>query len=214
MNTITCTIEGTTALLQNRYKMAISPATGSVKKTARTGEPDWFSEWKDKLYLDQDGCISMPARPIEKSMERAAVQFKITGKRGKTYKELVGSMVFVSPSIIPFDGGIVPPQTTEAQALFESGLVYESNGDPMWRPRSGLFYIDLEPVVIQRARVVRSRPALAAGWRLSFDIVVRTDQLQLPTLQQILEYAGQNVGIGDFRPRFGQFRIVSFDEKK
>lgn len=60
MLTVQCTIEGTAALLQNRYKMAISPSTGGVRKNARTGEPDWFSEWKDKLYLDHDGYITVP----------------------------------------------------------------------------------------------------------------------------------------------------------
>ena len=92
---------------------------------------------------------------------------------------------------------------TQLEVSLTQGLVYESNGDPTWKPKSGLFYIDLEAVVVMRARVVRSRPALAAGWRLSFGITARMDQLPLPTLQQILEYAGQNVGIGDFRPRLG-----------
>ena len=100
MLNVQCSIEGTSAFLMNRYKMAISTETGGVKKNARTGEPDWFSEWKDKMYLDQDGRIAVPGRLIEKSMEKSAVQFKVSGKRGKTYKEIVGAMVFTSPSII------------------------------------------------------------------------------------------------------------------
>lgn len=212
MLNVQCTIEGTSGFLMNCYKMAISTETGGVKKKARTGEPDWFSEWKDKMYLDKDGCIALPGRLIEKSMEKAAVQFKVSGKRGKTYKEVLGAMVFASPSIITVKGGIKPPLDAKSQELFDQGLVFESNGDPTKKPKNGLFYIDLEPVVVQRGRVVRSRPALAAGWRLGFGITARTDQLAFPTLQQILEYAGQNVGIGDFRPRFGQFRIVSFEE--
>ncbi len=52
MLNVQCTIEGTSGFLMNRYKMAISTETGGVKKNARTGEPDWFSEWKEK-------CISI-----------------------------------------------------------------------------------------------------------------------------------------------------------
>ncbi len=164
------------------------------------------------MYLDQDACLAIPGRLIEKSMEKAAVQFKVSGKRGKTYKEIVGAMVFTSPSIITVAGNIRPPLEAKSQELFDQGLVYEFNGDPTWLPKNGLFYIDLEPVVVQRARwSVRVLHWLLV-WRLSFGITARTDQLPLPTLQQILEYAGQNVGIGDFRPRFGQFRIVSFEE--
>jgi hypothetical protein len=143
MLNVQCRIEGTSAFLMNRYKMAISTETGGVKKNARTGEPDWFSEWKDKMYLDQDGCIAIPGRLIEKSMEKAAVQFKVSGKRGKTYKEIVGAMVFTSPSIITVAGNIRPPLEAKSQELFDQGLVYESNGDPTWKPKSGLFYIDL-----------------------------------------------------------------------
>jgi len=73
-------------------------------------------------------------------------------------------------------------------------------------------YLDLRPVVISRARVVRIRPTFKAGWELEFVIEVIDDQIPIEMVQDILTLAGKTVGIGDFRPKFGRFRVVTFEE--
>lgn len=73
------------------------------------------------------------------------------------------------------------------------------------------YTIDLRPVVIQRARVVRARPRFDV-WELVFDVLILDDEnISAPTIKDILEKAG-TLGIGDYRPRFGRFQVVSFDE--
>lgn len=70
------------------------------------------------------------------------------------------------------------------------------------------WHVDTRSVVIQRSRVNRRRPCFAK-WGLEFQISIRdADAIQPETLHEILEYAGHYVGIGDYRPKFGQFEVT------
>ena len=72
-------------------------------------------------------------------------------------------------------------------------------------------YLDIRPAVVQRARIVRVRPAFSPGWLLDFQIEVIDDQINSTLLQDVLVLAGKTVGIGDFRPKFGRFSVVKFE---
>lgn len=71
--------------------------------------------------------------------------------------------------------------------------------------------VDRRPVVIQRARIIRERPRFDK-WELSFEVDVIDEQLPVEVVRKILEYAGNYVGIGDYRPRFGRFMVTEFKE--
>jgi len=73
--------------------------------------------------------------------------------------------------------------------------------------------IDKQNVVIQRSRIVRARPRLD-NWELSFTINIIDERLTPSIAKQILEEAGQSRGIGDFRPRFGRFKVKKFEVVK
>jgi hypothetical protein len=78
------------------------------------------------------------------------------------------------------------------------------------------WHVDSRSVVIQRQRVMRRRPCFAK-WGLEFQINIRDPGAMPPTtLHEILEYGGRYVGIGDYRPKFGQFEVVKWEvvEKK
>lgn len=74
--------------------------------------------------------------------------------------------------------------------------------------------VDRRPVVVMRARIVRSRPMLSK-WALNFSIEYDEDEITKGTLKEILDYAGRRVGIGDFRPEkggpFGRFITTKFE---
>jgi len=72
-------------------------------------------------------------------------------------------------------------------------------------------YLDMRPVVIQRARVVRLRPCFKSGWKLEFTINVIDDELPSGILQDVLVLAGKTVGVGDYRPKFGRFSVMHFE---
>jgi len=43
---------------------------------------------------------------------------------------------------------------------------------------------------------------------------VLDDQISVDTVQEVLALAGKTVGIGDYRPRFGRFRVSQFEVVK
>lgn len=73
-------------------------------------------------------------------------------------------------------------------------------------------YLDQRRVTVQRQGVTRVRPAFLAGWRATVDLMVVTPEYIPPAdLLATLTAGGRLVGVGDFRPTFGRFQIVSFD---
>jgi hypothetical protein len=73
-------------------------------------------------------------------------------------------------------------------------------------------YLDKRRVTIQRNGINRVRPAMRAGWRATFDLLVMLPEyVDQNTLRETIESAGRLIGIGDFRPTFGRFGIVKFE---
>jgi hypothetical protein len=155
----------------------------------KTGETDYTQEWKGYLYVNGEGQVYQPATHFDGALIKAAAGYKIQGARGKTYKDLFKGNVFCSPDEILH--GVMAPKTLDP------------DGDKR-------LYLDVRPVVVQRARVVRIRPAFKPGWRLSFEITILDDQVPANVVNEVLIMAGRTVGIGDFRPRFGRFMVTGF----
>jgi hypothetical protein len=193
MYTIDVKIKGTAPLLQHRFPM---PSLAAMSKGGikHTGAIDYTKEWKQYFYANSAGEIYQPASHIEGAMIRAAVNFKIQGKRGKTYKDLFRATVFVTPDEIPHNGFTVPDEL-------------DTDAD---KP----LYLDMRPVVVQRSRVVRIRPAFKTGWKLEFTIEILDDQVAPELVQDVLALAGKTVGIGDHRPRFGRFTVTRFEVRQ
>jgi hypothetical protein len=73
-------------------------------------------------------------------------------------------------------------------------------------------FLDMRRVTIQRQGVTRVRPAMKAGWRAKFQLLINTPEyLDRLALRETLEVAGRLIGIGDFRPTFGRFGVVRFE---
>jgi hypothetical protein len=95
--------------------------------------------------------------------------------------------------------------------LMKSGIIVEPDAIPLHKKTWD--EIDKRPVVINRARVIRYRP-MFNEWELTFRITVLDESIALPLLKEILDYAGNRVGIGDYRPKFGRFIVTKFEELK
>ncbi len=190
MYTVSTIIEGVSPLLQHRFPM---PDLDNLSKGAKksTGSIDYTQEWKEYFYADSEERIFQPASHLEGALIKAAVNFKIQGKRGKTYKDLFKAAVFVEPDRIYHNGFTVPDE-----------LDGDADKD---------IYLDVRPVVVNRARVVRLRPAFKPGWKLEFELLCNDDEIHHNLLQDVLDHAGKTVGIGDYRPRFGRFNVTKFE---
>lgn len=192
MYTVSVQVEGISPLLQHKYPL---PDFENLSKGGKqkTGEVNYSEEWRQYLYANADGEVYQPALHFDGAMVKAAAGYKIQGARGKTYKDLFKGNVFCSPDEILH--GIKTPNTLDADA-----------DKPL--------YLDVRPVVVQRARVVRIRPAFKPGWKLDFEITVLDDQVPANVVNEVLSLAGRTVGIGDFRPRFGRFMVTRFEVQK
>ncbi len=192
MYTVNCSVEGISPLMQHRFPL---PDFASLSKGGKiaTGEKDYSQEWREYLYATPEGEIYQPATHFDGCLVKASAGYKIQGARGKTYAQLFKGNVFVSPDAILH--GIKVPESLD------------TDGD---KP----LYLDIRPVVIQRARVVRVRPTFKPGWKLDFEITVLDDQIPHNVLNEVLSLAGRTVGVGDFRPRFGRFMVTKFEVSK
>ena len=97
-----------------------------------------------------------------------------------------------------------------AMDLYKAGVVplsiLASTGKKDWD------YEDTRRVVVQRAGINRTRPAIKAGWKAEFEFLILTPEYIAPMdLHGVLMQAGVLVGIADFRPTFGRFGITSFE---
>ena len=68
------------------------------------------------------------------------------------------------------------------------------------------------PAVVGQSKVMRTRPRFD-DWSLTFTLMFELEYMQRDQLIEIVQIAGRRVGIGDFRPRFGRFDLVSIDGK-
>jgi hypothetical protein len=73
-------------------------------------------------------------------------------------------------------------------------------------------YLDKRRVVVQRAGINRTRPAIRAGWKATFDILVLLPEYcDRATLRETIESAGRLIGFAEMRPTYGRFGIVKFE---
>lgn len=93
--------------------------------------------------------------------------------------------------------------------LFKAGVVAMTELAPLGVKEWD--YIDRRRVVVQRSAVTRERPAMRAGWTATIRLqVLIPEYIGLDALSDVLTNAGRLVGVGDFRPTFGRFRVDGF----
>lgn len=167
-------VRGVCAMLQHRR--SIEDEKNKVKKTS--GEKDYSKEWKKAVYKDSRGCY-IPADHIQAALVKSGVDFKVTGKRGKTFKNLINAALVVTP-------------------------------DKLYLGKKKPDFIDEHFVNVSRNQILRSRPGFNQGWQTEFTLLLLDEQLPKGVVKEILVNAGKFVGIGDWRPRYGRFEVMSF----
>lgn len=97
-----------------------------------------------------------------------------------------------------------------AMDLFKAGVVTLTNLSSLGVRDSD--YLDTRRVMVQRAGINRTRPAMRVGWKAGFELQILTPEYIDPHfLQDVIQMAGRLVGIGDFRPTFGRFNVTDFE---
>lgn len=167
-----------------------SQAVGMEKSTGKKKGGEALlgdeNEWKKTIYFKKDIGVYLPAMAIEACLVNASKQFKITGRQTAT--KYVKSGIFCTDEYLQF-------------------LV---DGKPIMSLDDPRIIIDKRTVKnpSTKGRNVRYR-AKFDKWESNFRIIVNSDDyLSKDILEEILGYAGNFVGVGDYRPRFGRFKLV------
>jgi len=151
--------------------------------TKRKRQPDLEKQAEAAVYRDAAGRIVVPSLNLLSALRAAASDFRVKGRGKKTFKNYIFAGVHIEPPEIP--------------------LEFEPHGDKPWA-------VDVRPVVINRARVPAARPRFDK-WALEFTIHIVDPIIDGDALRAILESAGRYIGLCDFRPLFGLFKVVQFE---
>lgn len=181
------TLTGTTELLMHNARLAnpLDPATKALKgvtskriKTDEDHEEMARLEHAGGLYCDPEVGPYIPGANFERCLLDAA---KIT-KSGQKVKQ----GVFITTTINP--------------------LAYNGPRDPagLWADQN---FRHIASVKVTTSRVMRTRP-MFRQWKVDALGILDGAVLSLPDLRSIAVTAGQRVGLGDYRPRFGRFEAT------
>ena len=188
MKTVNVEIRGTTPLLIHRFGEEAEQGGATRKIMVQKRDPR--EEATKAAYIAKDGTYYFSAFSIPNSMGSAGANHKMKGSR-KTLRFVVPSAVRVTSDTITILNGAGPAKS---------------------------FEVDSRPVTIPatKGRIMRHRPRFDQ-WGAKFDLLINDDQLSLDSAHQLLNEAGQSVGIGDFRPEkrgpFGTFLVTEWREQ-
>lgn len=170
--------------------------------------------------LMHNGLLADPINEITKLMKQ------VSGKRDKTEADFAELSrlewyggLYIQDGSICLPGEMVEAMMLEASKKKKKGVqakaglmvpdsaVLEYPGpkdiDDMWK--SGQF-IHKIGVRIQRNKVIRTRP-IFKEWAANLKIHYLPSLLNKSDVEGFIEVAGQIVGLGDWRPKFGRFEV-------
>ena len=162
----------------------------NAKKKNRTDEDfDRLErlEWEGGLWL-HEGAPCLPPDSIHACVIEGA-------RKTKSGKKATAGVWCDEPARLVFEGP-QPKQGTETTIpLRELDKLYAE-------PR----FVDSRGCKVQRARIMRTRPIFRT-WSATIELTYDPKQVDEGDLREWVTTAGAEVGMGDYRPRFGRFVV-------
>jgi len=177
----------------NGQGLLMHSAQGMVAQTAKKNPAKNYVPEEDAeavAYRNKDGKLYIPSRCMKSCMLNAASWYKF-GKNSA--KQIIAGGTRIEES--------------EILLLDEKGKTIEK------------YELDIRPVVVQRARIMRARPRIDK-WTAKFTLIYNENMLgtALDTIREIIEESGQRIGLLDNRPQKygenGTFVVTKFLPKK
>jgi len=187
MSEIKFRVEGVAPLLMHNGQLAnplnstvksMKALTGQRKKTDETHLELSRLEFYGGLYLSKKGEVQIPSEVIESTLIEGAKKSKL----GKAFKS----------AIAIYD-----------DAILDYGK--KLTVDQMWELPDE--YVDVRPVKVGTSRIMRTRPIFRT-WALEFIVSYNADLINPEQIQLAVDDAGMQVGLCDYRPKFGRFQVV------
>lgn len=169
----------------NKWTKAIASLTArGTKKTDATIMEIGRLEWFGGLYTNEDNRIIMPDFVIEAAIVSGAKRSRL----GTAFK----SAIFVTQ-----------------HAELDLGRRYKSLED-LYEDETTR---DRRLVGVNSNRVPRTRP-IFRNWQADWNVQYDSDQVNFANLLKSVQDAGAYCGVGDYRPRYGRFEVVSHNTLK
>lgn len=186
------TIEGTVPIVMhngqtadplNPYSKKLKQVSSKRKKVDDDYEKMADLEWEAALYLDKDKRVILNDYVVESCIVGGAKKSK-SGQQAKTALFVNGDAEFlVNGKTVTLD---------------------EIKGKPEYRLSV--------PVKVGMARIVRTRPKFDK-WSSKFTLQVMDNVANESEVKDWLRDAGMLVGLCDWRPKFGRFKVAEFKAK-
>jgi hypothetical protein len=177
------TVIGTDDLLFHAWNAEAIQEKASSPKGSAAKKTDAVETY---VYRDEDNYICLPSEYLRMAIVNAA-----------RYKQ--------------------DPRSPRKSAieLFKAGVVSLTNLTPITTATGKLAeqwdFIDRQRAMVQRNAFTRHRPAFHKGWSATAKFLVTTPEYISPELlHELASMAGRLVGLGDFRPSHGRFRVTQF----
>lgn len=181
-------IRGTAPLLMHNSRLSdpLNPTSKAIKKiTSKRTKTDEDHETiarlehAGSLYLDPDAGPYLPGQNIERCLVDAA---RISKQGVKVQRG-----VFIETDVNPL-GGYGGPR----------------DADGLWKDEN---YRHVASVKVGTSRTMRCRP-MFTNWAVEADGILDPAVIDLTDLTAIAVTAGQMIGLGDWRPRYGRFEAT------
>jgi hypothetical protein len=166
----------------NPFSKGIKAIKQNRRRTEVDEEVAAQLEWQGSLYFDPQIGPFVPGVNLEAMLKESAKRWR----KGKDIER--GVFVPEEKVQLGYDG----PRDLDKLKL-----------DPRFR--------DVRPARMPStgARVIRVRPKFPEPWTLAFTVSFEETLIEAATLREIMERAGREIGLGDWRPRYGIFEVTS-----
>ena len=193
--TLRVTIEGVSGILFHRWDCDAVEEKSKAKKGSATKKTDNVESY---LYRVEQGnpksAIAVPGEYLRQALIGASKNFRDPSSKGNA--SLMGKA--------------------------KASLIMATELSPLYRIDDGgkrievVDYVeDRRRVTIQKAAITRVRPMVPEGWRADFLVTsLLPEYIDANLIAELAGMAGKFVGLADFRPTFGRFRVVSCDVER
>lgn len=182
---IHATIEGSTDLLFHGWNCEAVEEKGKAKKGSEAKKSDNLESY---VRRNEEGIICLPSEYVRMSIIAAAKFRQDPRSPRKCAMDLYKAAIVCLEPLCPF-----------YNAAKELPKIWD--------------YEDRRRVQVQRNGITRVRPAFRAGWSVAVDLMcILPEYIGSGEIHDVLAMAGRVVGVGDFRPTYGRFRVAKFEE--
>ena len=176
-------LQGTQDILFHRWNSEVVEQKAQAKKGSQEKKTE---DPETYVYRNDDRKICIPGRYIVRSVVEAGRNFQDPRSSRKMAKDLVQAAVMCDEILSP--------------------ILVNGNPTEEWD------YDDRQRVCIMRSAITRTRPAFKKGWEVNFTLISLVPEYITPDfLRKLVDNAGLLIGLGDFRPTYGRFRVTHWD---